>query len=1469
MFLKISHVYPLEAFRMKQGIWIRILCVLVILWPFLNHVQAQNRLFYLQARKLDDPDKTVLRKLHKDTIMVSQMLAIEVFVVFENKDNEDYKYSLLYNDETELPLYFGSWQNKTMTSTQKGAVDTLRNILYLRPTEAGPLNFKITGLLEEKFGKIGYYQEFEIEVTEAVADLIPVLYPDSAEAELGYSHGYSKTIAWKPAASQINTLAQEAYAFSTDDPRTLFHSARRLYRLSSQAHKTTTFENLQDGQEYGYFAKADYMSERGPISVYSDLYLCTQDNSPPETVAEPIVVAEPTGYRISWDAVDDAVSGVEDYLIYRASDTGAEALIQTVASQINPFYIWIDQDVDLEIKYYYRVRARDRVGNIGDGVRTEAVDASTEEPTTQEIDYPDYEPAEDLGIRYVSGSVDTIWLNHPVNLDSIRVISVRDDKSFFTDPPDLGMRVFDSPVITAPFPPYWAFDYGFKGPVETTPAGTVVRGEGGIIDLNFVNGHTYYPVVIYYKRHENTVIDSLKPRIMDCFDPEDIRNLYVQSMVSGETDRYEQWKMQLFWDKPADDQASPVRAYHVYRRTDDQESFSQIASLSVNQTAYIDESLKTRMNPLNPVVTYRVVAEDSVGHRRQVENCAWEGSDRVLNAPDLKFEVRYSLEKVIRDTIYTHADSVILEFQNFDWNATDQFIVSVNDNSRLVLNPKDGYIPIALDENLFTSVIKLRAVYKGGRSSVWSEPVIAVRDTVPPSVLTVQNHPDSSFGHIYLQWDRTSQAAEKYYVYRSSDGEKFMRVATVSASQDTLRWTDREHLVLYHYYTYKVQPYTKTNRLGPFSNKDRDYCNRPPTIFKHSVTERSPGQFEIQFVWNRGWPTDIPNSFVTDVYIYEDNYSQFLLKDINSTEPMDTSFTYYDGYFSHNYIFQLREKLDNDSLNRTSGLSLPYTISLKTLEMEALTQPYKKIFLAWDHKVTDTLDVIAFHLIRSEDRQVQLDTLISPNQFTFMDEDASLKHNHSYHYRLIALNQYQQILAANDTTVLCDSSLVYIPTIKPLPAYFNTRSIPICWYWQQNGVMDTTTTRGARDLTLQISTKSSFPMSPAGQTVVYEFQADPAVRCGHYTIPENAGNVNSQLFIRMFATDKWGNPVPRIESRRRTTNYDAVHPLLVESFQVNRIQALETTTDSVIVYLSWTDTSITDQNDLVSNVIQYRILREWSGQEAVAALVPTVPQQYSYAILDTVPNLNHSWRLISMDGATNETTNGWIQAPVFVETPAVLNFTPLDFRSCQIQGMPDVVQEYLVEVAMFENHFQLAHELGGDQLELLLCRSGWLPVQQDTFQCTSGWGAHFSMDTTYFRVKTRQGEQWESGWSALQIFYSSIDKEGQMSHIDQQLMIPKTFEVDPNYPNPFNAGTSIQYGLPESGQVVVRIYNCRGGLVRQLVEDEQTAGYHTCRWDGQTRMGATAASGVYIYEVQLNTKTGLQHRSRMKMMLLK
>jgi len=95
-------------------------------------------------------------------------------------------------------------------------------------------------------------------------------------------------------------------------------------------------------------------------------------------------------------------------------------------------------------------------------------------------------------------------------------------------------------------------------------------------------------------------------------------------------------------------------------------------------------------------------------------------------------------------------------------------------------------------------------------------------------------------------------------------------------------------------------------------------------------------------------------------------------------------------------------------------------------------------------------------------------------------------------------------------------------------------------------------------------------------------------------------------------------------------------------------------------------------------------------------------------------------------------------------------------------------------------------------------------------------------------------------------------------------LLPTTYQLFGNYPNPFNPTTKISYDLPTSSHVSVEVFNVLGQLVRKLVDDQQNVGHYEIFWDGTDGNGTTVASGIYLYRLKAGEFTDTK-----KMMLMK
>jgi hypothetical protein len=81
---------------------------------------------------------------------------------------------------------------------------------------------------------------------------------------------------------------------------------------------------------------------------------------------------------------------------------------------------------------------------------------------------------------------------------------------------------------------------------------------------------------------------------------------------------------------------------------------------------------------------------------------------------------------------------------------------------------------------------------------------------------------------------------------------------------------------------------------------------------------------------------------------------------------------------------------------------------------------------------------------------------------------------------------------------------------------------------------------------------------------------------------------------------------------------------------------------------------------------------------------------------------------------------------------------------------------------------------------------------------------------------------------------------------DQEIVeVPASFSLAQNYPNPFNPTTTIQFSLPQAGNVALKIYNVLGEEVKTLVNEFRQEGKHSVQFNANN-----LASGIYLYRIQ-------------------
>lgn len=94
-------------------------------------------------------------------------------------------------------------------------------------------------------------------------------------------------------------------------------------------------------------------------------------------------------------------------------------------------------------------------------------------------------------------------------------------------------------------------------------------------------------------------------------------------------------------------------------------------------------------------------------------------------------------------------------------------------------------------------------------------------------------------------------------------------------------------------------------------------------------------------------------------------------------------------------------------------------------------------------------------------------------------------------------------------------------------------------------------------------------------------------------------------------------------------------------------------------------------------------------------------------------------------------------------------------------------------------------------------------------------------------------------------FVLKIQPYASFSETTEDQETPDKIELRPNYPNPFNPSTNINFFLPEERSVRVGIYNIVGQQVALLLDDTIQPGEHSLVWDASDK-----PSGIYIVQLE-------------------
>jgi len=119
------------------------------------------------------------------------------------------------------------------------------------------------------------------------------------------------------------------------------------------------------------------------------------------------------------------------------------------------------------------------------------------------------------------------------------------------------------------------------------------------------------------------------------------------------------------------------------------------------------------------------------------------------------------------------------------------------------------------------------------------------------------------------------------------------------------------------------------------------------------------------------------------------------------------------------------------------------------------------------------------------------------------------------------------------------------------------------------------------------------------------------------------------------------------------------------------------------------------------------------------------------------------------------------------------------------------------------------------------------------------------------------------GFLVLETSGNNIDKLAKTWNLigwdETTESVPSSVSISSNYPNPFNASTTVTFELPIDSNVSLEVYNLIGQKVAVLADGYTQAGKHSVTWDASNQ-----SSGVYFYKLLTDENVSTKRMTLLK-----
>ncbi len=233
-----------------------------------------------------------------------------------------------------------------------------------------------------------------------------------------------------------------------------------------------------------------------------------------------------------------------------------------------------------------------------------------------------------------------------------------------------------------------------------------------------------------------------------------------------------------------------------------------------------------------------------------------------------------------------------------------------------------------------------------------------------------------------------------------------------------------------------------------------------------------------------------------------------------------------------------------------------------------------------------------------------------------------------------------------------------------------------------------------------------------------------------------------------------------------------------------------------------------------------------------------------YTMSSLLQEQDYYWRVKSKNSAG---WGAWSDQWIFTSTASFLDLT-----------FPDGGETWETDTSMA---IKWDHNII-DSLRIELFKDGsFFQVIADSFYSVTGgfrWEITDSIpDGSNYKIKIMNldGTLIDTSQNNFTIIYIPVG----IKQIDD---VVTSFELDQNFPNPFNPSTTIRYAIPVQSQVRIKIYNSIGESIAELINMSQSAGSYLVTWNAEN-----VSSGIYFYSIDAVPDDGSEIFNSVKKMI--